>query len=160
MCIRDRCPQGITPSIITQPASQTVLAGSNVTFTVAAAGTTPLSYQWRWSGTNIAGATGSSLALSNVQPAQAGSYSVLVTNVAGSVISSNAVLTINSPAQCVPPPSGLVGWWAGESNALDSTGSNSGSVQGTATFAPGVVGQAFSFNPASGTILVLSLIHI
>ena len=149
-----KCPPGVAPSIITQPASQTVLAGSNVTFTVAAAGTTPLSYQWRWSGTNIAGATGSSLALSNVQPAQAGSYSVLVTNVAGSVISSNAVLTINSPAQCVPPPSGLVGWWAGESNALDSMGSNSGSVQGGATFAPGVVGQAFSFNPASGTILV------
>src|ERR1019366_8014598 len=46
---------GTPPSIVTQPQSQTVGVGSNVTFTVTASGTAPLSYQWRLNGTNIAG---------------------------------------------------------------------------------------------------------
>src|ERR1019366_8451579 len=64
------------PTIITQPASLAVSAGATVAFTVTAVGTPPLSYQWQFSGTNIAGATGTSLTLSNVQSAQAGSYAV------------------------------------------------------------------------------------
>ena len=68
----------VAPSILTQPASQTVLAGSTAILSVTTAGTEPLSYQWRFNGSNIAGATGTSLTLSNVQPAQAGSYAVLV----------------------------------------------------------------------------------
>ncbi len=89
-----KCPPGVAPAIIAQPASQSVLAGSNATFTVTAAGAPPLSYQWRFNGTNIAGATATALILANVQPAQAGSYSVRVTNTFGSVISSNAVLAV------------------------------------------------------------------
>ncbi len=60
------------------------------------------SYQWLFNGTNIAGATGTSLSLSNVQPAQAGIYAARVSNAFGSVMSSNAVLTVNSipVAQC------------------------------------------------------------
>ena len=50
----------IPPSITTQPQGQSVSQGANATFTVAATGTTPLSYQWRLYGTNIAGATASS----------------------------------------------------------------------------------------------------
>jgi len=75
-----KCPSGTAPSITSQPCSQTVLISSSATFTVTAAGTPPLSYQWRLNGTNIAGATGISLALSNVLSAQAGSYAVWVTN--------------------------------------------------------------------------------
>ncbi|MEI7938094.1 MAG: LamG-like jellyroll fold domain-containing protein [Verrucomicrobiota bacterium] len=149
-----KCTTGVAPSIIVPPASQTVLPGSNVTFTATAAGTSPLSYQWRFSGTNIAGATGTSLTLSNVQPAQAGNYAVLVTNAFGSISSSNALLTVNPFPSCVPPPSGLAGWWAGEGNALDSTGGNNGNLQGTMSFTSGVVGQAFNFTPASGTVVV------
>ncbi|HYG33467.1 MAG TPA: immunoglobulin domain-containing protein, partial [Clostridia bacterium] len=75
------------PSITTQPQSRTAVAGSNVTFTVAATGTAPLSYQWRFNATNIVGATSSSFTTNGVQSASAGNYSVVVTNVAGSVIS-------------------------------------------------------------------------
>ena len=75
---------------------------------MTAAGTAPLGYQWQFSGTNLAGATGSSLTLSNVQPAQAGNYAVQVTNAYGLAISSNALLTLNhapiADASATPAP--------------------------------------------------------
>ena len=51
---------------------------------------------------------------------------------------------------CVPPPSSLVSWWPGDGHAEDIGDSNDGSLQGGATFAPGVVGQAFTFDGVSG----------
>jgi hypothetical protein len=89
----------VPPVITTQPTSQTVIQGTNVTFgvTVSASSTPPLSYQWYFNNTNlIAGATNTSLTLMNVQPTDAGNYSVIVTNVAGSVTSSNAIFTVMS----------------------------------------------------------------
>ena len=68
-----------------------------MTFTVTASGTPAPAYQWTFNGTNIAGATGSSYTLFSAQPADAGTYAVAVTNVAGSVTSSNAVLSIAAP---------------------------------------------------------------
>ena len=109
-----KCPLGLAPTILTQPANQTVAAGSTATFTVTAMGTPPLSYQWRFNGTNIAAATGTSLPLSNVQIADAGMYSVVVTNLAGSVTSSNAQLIVAASPPCAPVPQGLVGWWRGK----------------------------------------------
>src|SRR5713226_2783840 len=50
----------VAPTITTPPANQTVTAGQTATFTVVAAGTAPLSYQWQKNGVNIAGATSSS----------------------------------------------------------------------------------------------------
>lgn len=50
------------------------------------------------------------------------------------------------PVSCVSPPSGLVGWWRGQNNALDSASTNHGTLKNLATFAPGFVGQAFSFD--------------
>jgi hypothetical protein len=61
---------------------------------VTAAGALPLSYQWRFNGSNVAGATGTSLILSNVQCAQAGNYAVIVTNAYGSAIGGPAALTV------------------------------------------------------------------
>jgi hypothetical protein len=84
------------PAITSQPASQTVTAGSSATFTVTASGTAPLSYQWRFNGTAISGATSSSYTVSNAQSANAGNYSVVVSNSAGSVTSNNATLTVNT----------------------------------------------------------------
>jgi hypothetical protein len=84
------------PSITTQPSSQTVTAGSNVTFTVVAAGTPMLTYQWKKNGTNISGATSASLILTNVQTTNNGSYTVVVTNAVGSATSSTATLTVNN----------------------------------------------------------------
>ena len=84
------------PAILTQPQSQTVMAGTNATFSVTPTGVVLASYgfQWQFNGTNIGGATGTSLTLTNVQSAQAGNYWVVVSNVAGSVTSSNASLTV------------------------------------------------------------------
>ena len=85
------------PLIILEPTNQTLLAGSTALFTVTAAGPPPLTYQWRFDGTNLAGATASSLSISNVQSANGGNYSVVVANTFGSATSSNAVLTVHTP---------------------------------------------------------------
>jgi hypothetical protein len=82
------------PGIVSQPQNQTVAAGSTATFSVTASGSAPLTYQWRFNGTNLPGANSASLSLFNVQPQQAGNYSVVVSNAAGTVTSGNAVLTI------------------------------------------------------------------
>ncbi len=84
------------PTISSQPRSQSVAAGSNVTFSVTATGTQPLSYQWQRNGTNLSGATASSYTITNVQSSHAGNYAVIVTNSAGSITSDAASLTVNS----------------------------------------------------------------
>lgn len=85
---------GNPPAITTQPQSQTVVAGSNATFSVSASGAGPLGYQWFFSGTAIGSATSATLALNNVQAANAGSYRVVVNNAFGSVTSIVATLTV------------------------------------------------------------------
>lgn len=84
------------PSIATQPLSQTNAFGGNATFTVTATGAAPLSYQWRFFGTNISSATASSYALTNLQPTNAGDYTVVITNAVGSITSAVATLTVNA----------------------------------------------------------------
>ena len=91
-------------SITSQPQSQTVAAGSSATFTVAAAGAAPLNYQWQFNGTNLSGATSTSLTLTGVQPANTGSYTVVVTNSAGLVTSAVAVLTVLVPPTITTQP--------------------------------------------------------
>ena len=85
------------PALTVQPASQVATAGLTVQLLAMAAGLQPLSYQWQWNGTNIAGATNATLTLANIRSAQAGGYAVVVTNVAGSVTSVVANLTVLSP---------------------------------------------------------------
>ena len=87
----------IPPTITTQPISQTVTAGSNVTFSIVAIGTPPLTYQWKKNGIDIAGASAATLSLSNVQTGDGGSYTVVVTNGAGSVTSDQATLVVTPP---------------------------------------------------------------
>lgn len=98
---------GFPPSITLQPESQTVLAGSNVTFTVAASGTEPLSYQWLFNGNSMAGAANTNLTLTNVQATDGGNYAVVVTNWAGSVTSQVAALTVLSPPFILTQPTNL-----------------------------------------------------
>jgi len=95
------------PVILAQPQSQTAFGGSNVLFSVTADGAPPLAYQWRLNGANIAGATNRMLLLTNVQPANAGTYSVQVMNVFGSTNSANAVLTVLSIPTIVQHPFNL-----------------------------------------------------
>jgi hypothetical protein len=147
-----KCPvTAQAPTISAQPQSRSANAGASVTFSVTADGTAPLSYQWRREGTNIATATGATLQLTNVQLANAGTYSVIVTNSAGSILSSNASLTINTNNSCVPIPSGAVAWWRGEGNATDELGIYNGTATGTA-FVSGNTGQAFSFNGTGSSV--------
>jgi hypothetical protein len=84
----------VAPTITSQPASLNVLANDTATFTVVAAGTAPLSYQWQLNGAAIAGATGPTYTIAAVQQANAGTYTVTVSNVAGSVTSAAATLTL------------------------------------------------------------------
>jgi hypothetical protein len=85
----------VFPPVITrQPTSQIVAAGGTASFSVTASGTPPNSYHWRFNGTNVSSATNSSLILSNVQPSQAGTYAVSVSNLFGAILSSNALLTV------------------------------------------------------------------
>ena len=92
-------PAAVAPSITTQPGNQTVIAGQTAAFNVSATGTAPLSYQWRKNGANITGATSSSYTTPATTTADSGStFSVVVTNSAGSATSNNATLTVNAPA--------------------------------------------------------------
>ena len=76
------------------PQDQNVPAGQTATFSVTAGGTLPLNYQWLLGGTNLYGATTNPFVLTNVQPTNTGNYSVVITNVAGSVTSSAEALAI------------------------------------------------------------------
>jgi hypothetical protein len=87
----------VPPGITLQPTNQTVLAGTTVSFSAAASGSAPLSYQWQFNSTNLNGAVSQTLSLTNVQPAQAGAYNLLVTNSAGWATSQVATLTILVP---------------------------------------------------------------
>lgn len=82
------------PLITAQPESQTIPAGSNATFTVSAVGTEPFSYQWRFGGGDLPGRTNRTLTLTNVQAANAGDYTVFITNSAGTALSDVATLTV------------------------------------------------------------------
>jgi hypothetical protein len=83
------------PIILADPVGGTNYWGDDVTFTVTANGTPPLSYQWWFSGAGLIGATGTSLTLTTVQPSQSGPYLVVVTNLYGAVTSRVATLAVN-----------------------------------------------------------------
>jgi uncharacterized repeat protein (TIGR03803 family) len=90
------------PVIVLQPTNQTVLPGASASFSVAAVGNTPYLYHWQANGTNLtngvnfSGVTNSTLTVSNVSTANAGNYSVIVSNTIGSVASTGAVLSVIS----------------------------------------------------------------
>ena len=95
-------PPGLAPAITTQPTNQTVMPGQTATFTVAASGTAPLSYQWQKNGANIAGATSPSYTTPAATTADSGStFVVVVSNSAGTATSNAATLTVN-PAPVAP----------------------------------------------------------
>lgn len=91
------------PFIITQPANQTTSLDSNVTFSVVAGGTSPLSYQWQHNGANLAdnirisGSQLPILAIAHVQAGDAGDYRLVLTNAFGAVNSLTATLNVVFP---------------------------------------------------------------
>jgi uncharacterized repeat protein (TIGR03803 family) len=108
-------------------SSEVVPAGTNATFTVAATGTAPLSYQWEFKGVDIAGATNATFTLTNVAASNAGSYTVVVSNAEGSATSTAVTLALTSPGQPLTPvfapPAGT--YSAAQSVIISSVGANS-----------------------------------
>ena len=97
-------PGAVAPTIVAQPASQTVTTGQTATFAVTANGSAPLSYQWTKNGTAIAGATAASYTTPATTSADSGAvFTVTVSNAAGSVSSTNATLTVNVSTTDVSP---------------------------------------------------------
>jgi hypothetical protein len=101
----------IAPSITSQPVNQTVLKGTNVTFSVSASGTPPLSYQWYKNGIALLGSPVGggnpfavpSFTLTNVTRTNSGAYFVVITNSVGAVTSVTAVLTVHVPQKLTRP---------------------------------------------------------
>ncbi len=158
--------------ITTQPvATQTVCSGTNVSFSVTATGT-GLTYQWRkgltnlTNGGNISGATSSTLSLTAVTTADAGSFNVVVSGAGPciSVTSSDAVLIVNQVVTISSQPAitqtvcsgssmnlsvtatgtGLTYQWRRGTNNLVNGGSISGANTNTLTINPVVTGDAAS----------------
>lgn len=77
----------VPPSITTAPVGQSFTLGGGLTLAVNAGGTGPLFYQWQFNGTNLAGATDSTLTLANLAATNAGAYRVVITNAVGTVTS-------------------------------------------------------------------------
>ena len=124
------------PQIASQPQNATCLAGTTVFFNVAATGTAPLCYQW-WrnsvdlaDGGNISGASTARLTIASAAHNDEGTYSVLVTNMAGSITSASAQLTLGA----VAPNQMVIAQWnfsnTSLTSPLPSTGSGSAALVG------------------------------
>jgi hypothetical protein len=122
------------PSVTTQPISRAVLPGSTVQFSVGAAGSLPLRYQWQRNNVNLPNETNHTLTLTGVQPAAAGDYRAIVNNLAGTATSDPATLTVISiptlPYSQVIKADAPVAYWplnetSGEV-ADDAVGANDG----------------------------------
>jgi hypothetical protein len=93
------------PTITTQPVSQTVTAGQAATFTVVAAGSPTLTYQWQRNHANITGAAAATYSTPVTSTSDSGAtFDVIVTNSAGSVTSASVALTVNAPSGGTTPP--------------------------------------------------------
>jgi hypothetical protein len=115
-----------TPVITNQPASQTVAVGGSVTLSVGYSGTGPFGFQWRRNAINIAQATNETLTLSNVQPADAGDYSVVVFTDAGAALSDSAAVRVANPSLEFRDAFGAMVNLPGASGS--GTGNNSGAT--------------------------------
>jgi len=127
------------PSITSQPQNITVNPGQDAAFNVAAIGASPLIYQWRSNGVVIPSGTNSALLLTNVQPAYAANYSVVITNNFGSVTSSNAALLVASGGGGPGGSGSIVAQWNFNSAPPDAN-------TGTGTLLPAI---------GSGTVAAL-----
>lgn len=106
-----------------QPTNLTGYVGFPVTMQVAARGLPRARYQWRFNGTPIEGASGPGFSIASVDVTNAGAYSVVITNGLEIVISSNAVLTVDSapaaPTFVIPPKSSAA--YSGQTMTLSAT---------------------------------------
>ena len=90
-------PGGTLPSVISQPANLTAIAGKPATFSIIASGSAPMFFQWRLNGQNLYGANGSTFTIPAVSPTDSGLYSCIIFNSAGSTESAAATLNVVFP---------------------------------------------------------------
>ncbi len=115
-------PAPVAPTISTQPVNQSVLTGATATFSVTAAGTAPLTYQWKRSGTAIPSATGSTYTTpATVAGDNGASFTVTVTNAAGTITSSAAILTVTPVASALAYTDPTTGTYKLMKNTASST---------------------------------------
>jgi len=93
------------PEIVIGPDIYVVRPGTNVTFSVTAVGPAPLTYQWRFNGIDIPGATSRTLLLTNVQLEQSGTYEARVTNPNATVAASGTLIVLVAPIVIENPQS-------------------------------------------------------
>lgn len=143
------------PGVSVSPQSETAYVGQTATFTALPSGNPPFTYQWQLNGVPLAGATGVSLNLTNVQPTNSGRFRVVLNNASGSVTSSVATLDV-----LTPPPyfsqslatSPLAYWRLNDAGpvASDAIGSRDGTGQGGVVFGAVGVGAPFAgFEPGN-----------
>lgn len=119
-------PTGVSPIIVTQPQGGNVTSGSSVTLSARAYGSAPLSYQWQRNGTPLSGETGRTLTISSFALANNGTYTLVVTNPAGSNTTNGAVLTATDvPAFVQTAPAASTTAGTGEDVTLSATGGGS-----------------------------------
>lgn len=129
-------------NITGQPQGRTVILHTNATLSVSASSAAPLFYQWRFNGADVADATNSSLTLSNVQFAQAGTYSVVVSNATNSVTSQTAALVVFAALQTNP----------GNGGAIQRNPDQVGYPSNTVVQLTAVPNQGFEFTGWSGAV--------
>ena len=141
------------PIISTQPAAKTVTAGETATFSVAAAGSAPLSYQWKKGGTDISGATTSSYTTPATSLADSGTaYSVVVTNELGTATSDAVILTVTmAPVITTQPVANTVNPGATATFSVTATGTAPFSYQWkkNGTDIPNATGNSYTTPAAS-----------
>ncbi|MBX3745905.1 MAG: immunoglobulin domain-containing protein [Verrucomicrobiae bacterium] len=103
-------PAGTAPFLTREPRAVLANPGETVTFSAQALGSLPLGYLWRKGGEAVAGATGTTLTLSDVGAADEGLYSLVVSNTAGVVTTEAVRLTVGLP--------GIYGTGVGEDGGL------------------------------------------
>jgi hypothetical protein len=84
------------PIVTVQPFDQFVATGRDASFVVMAAGARPLTYQWQLNGDDLPGGTNAVLKLSNIAPANQGTYRCVITNLLGSAVSAPAQLSVTA----------------------------------------------------------------
>jgi hypothetical protein len=110
-------PGATAPNFTSAPASQSQGPGFTLTLSGGASGTPPIGYQWQFSGTNVPGATGGSLTISNLQLTNAGIYTLVATNLAGTNY-ANASVEIGQVAAWPTPSSSQTAVPAGMTNIV------------------------------------------
>jgi DNA/RNA endonuclease G (NUC1) len=158
----------VAPVITTPPVAQAAAVGGSATFTVAATGTAPLSYQWRKAGAPISGATGATLALTGLAYTDSATYDVIVTNAAGFATSNAVALAVTAAAPsaiywdfatAAPTsgvPAGVTGGTVTQGNnngttvLLSTTSASSGYTGASGTNNAGAAARIGALNQAAG----------